>query len=426
MSLPVPAPLPFPISHCARLAAGSGDFLELHLAVDLDELHERLWTLLTRQLRLHSCSLYLNYLGDDREFQVLHRQVASGHPLPWAMRRQLSPARGFLRGNVGIRLYRLENLMPDRDRLEGSPYFRQVMQAEGWGALLSLCVWDEDRPKTVLTMRRSMGRGNFSADEIEWVEALQPHFEVAFRRTQAVQRKQRSLEQAASLLDQLSAGVVLLAPDRSVAFRTPRAERICLEWNALEGNDTRALCDAERLPAAVLKAVEELECDAVAASDTAPPANVCQHAGEIRITGPGDLRASVQRTWMEREPRRVQGTLIVLESAQGGSPVAAQRIGLAGEPLESVLSRREYVVARLVAAGMTNEEIATRLYKSVNTIKSQVASALRKLKLARRVDLVRLWLDQPVDPCTTNRYGRDRPLRILLPATDRAIPYIGP
>lgn len=265
-------PASFEAPSCAGAAAGSDGFLDLHLAVSFDDLHERLWTLLTRHVSPHSCSFYFNYFGGDGEFQVLHRQAAAGHPLPWALRRQLSPARGFLRGNVGIRLYLLENLMPDRDHLEHSPYFRQVMQAEGWGALLSLCIWDEDRPKTVLTMRKSMGRGNFSSAEIGWMEALQPHFEVAFRRIQAVQR--------------------------------------------------------------------------------------------------------------------------MLESARGypGYPgLAVQRAGSAGGLLESVLSPRELAVARLVATGMTNEEIATKLYKSVNTVKSQVASVLRKLKLTRRLELACIW-----------------------------------
>jgi DNA-binding CsgD family transcriptional regulator len=244
------------------------DFLELHLAVTFDDLHERLWALLTRHMSPHSCSLYLNYL-DDGEFRVLHRQASAGHPLPWPLRRQLSPARSFLHGNVGIRLYRLEDLLPDRDHLQASPYFRQVMQAEGWGALLSLCIWDENRPKTVLTMRKSMALGDFSGEEILWMEALQPHFEVAFQRIQIVQR--------------------------------------------------------------------------------------------------------------------------MLESARDYTAFALPHLCSVGGSLEAVLSAREVVVARLVAAGMTNEEIAAKLYKSANTIKSQVASVLRKLRLTRRIELACLW-----------------------------------
>lgn len=89
--------------------------------------------------------------------------------------------------------------------------------------------------------------------------------------------------------------------------------------------------------------------------------------------------------------RRIQAVQHMLESIRGYPVLAAQRAGSAGGLLQSVLSPREFAVARLVAAGMTNEEIATKLYKSVDTVKSQVAAVLRKLKLNRRAELACMW-----------------------------------
>lgn len=60
-----------------------------------------------------------------------------------------------------------------------------------------------------------------------------------------------------------------------------------------------------------------------------------------------------------------------------------------GVPEETaVLTDRELAVTRLVARGMSNSEIANELFVSTATVKSHVASILRKLDLRDRVQVV--------------------------------------
>lgn len=61
-----------------------------------------------------------------------------------------------------------------------------------------------------------------------------------------------------------------------------------------------------------------------------------------------------------------------------------QRGEVSGEPL----SDRESVVLRLIARGFSNKEIAVRLETNVKTIETQKASALRKLNINRRNEIV--------------------------------------
>jgi DNA-binding NarL/FixJ family response regulator len=58
----------------------------------------------------------------------------------------------------------------------------------------------------------------------------------------------------------------------------------------------------------------------------------------------------------------------------------------AGDP---TLSRQELKVLRLVAEGLTNPEIGTRLYLSRHTVKEYLSHAMRKLEVGNRIEAVR-------------------------------------
>ncbi|MEV6151544.1 response regulator transcription factor [Nonomuraea sp. NPDC052129] len=76
-------------------------------------------------------------------------------------------------------------------------------------------------------------------------------------------------------------------------------------------------------------------------------------------------------------------------------PVAARLVAeLRGQPREpsrfhgqELLSSRELEVARMIAVGATNREIAARLFITEGTVKNHVSSMLRKLGLRDRTQL---------------------------------------
>lgn len=84
----------------------------------------------------------------------------------------------------------------------------------------------------------------------------------------------------------------------------------------------------------------------------------------------------------------------VLGTAPGEEPEFQK--SLANPPI----TERETDVLRLIAWGRSNKEIADKLRLSIKTVEAHRASALRKLGLRDRVDVLRLallqgWLDDP-------------------------------
>ncbi len=55
---------------------------------------------------------------------------------------------------------------------------------------------------------------------------------------------------------------------------------------------------------------------------------------------------------------------------------------------EAGISKREYEVLELIAAGLSNQEIAARLFVSNSTVKTHVSNILAKLDASRRTEAI--------------------------------------
>ena len=95
----------------------------------------------------------------------------------------------------------------------------------------------------------------------------------------------------------------------------------------------------------------------------------------IKVVAAGDalLAPSVTRRLLER----------FADSLPGDAPAAVQ-------PPTEALTSRELEILTLLAAGLSNAELAERLYLGETTVKTHVSSILRKLGLRDRVQAV-IW-----------------------------------
>jgi len=74
-----------------------------------------------------------------------------------------------------------------------------------------------------------------------------------------------------------------------------------------------------------------------------------------------------------------------------------------GGAAKVALSSRQLDVLRLVAHGLSNQEIAAELVISVNTVKFHVRTIFRQLGIHNRVEAARVWAEAP--PRASGRRG---------------------
>ncbi len=80
---------------------------------------------------------------------------------------------------------------------------------------------------------------------------------------------------------------------------------------------------------------------------------------------------------------------------RGGDAAAAIAVAAVGSvAAPGLLTRREREIAELVASGLSNREIATRLFISKRTVDAHVEHIFSKLEISSRVQLTVLLQDQ--------------------------------
>lgn len=249
-------------------------------------------------------------------------------------------------------------------RVESSTRFREVLVPEGLRHELRAIYRDQHGPWAAMILLRADGRDDFDAQEVELLTAINEPLTRALRRLLLLAEIQAHAQPDAPGLLLLEAGG---APQSRSELQVRHASPTARQW--LEQVDDSS---AGPLPYSIyslaLRAAREGH--AVARIRARSGRWLTVHAEAAAATG-GAISLILQ-------PSRPHEIAQILAGAYG-------------------LTAREAEVARLVAAGCNNEEIARLLFVSRYTVEDHLKKSYEKLGVRSRSELVsRLFFDQYV------------------------------
>jgi DNA-binding CsgD family transcriptional regulator len=166
--------------------------LRLHASIDIHEFWRALLSILDELMPHDACVAYLGYLDFTKTWDASRILTTPNarRPREWLeRRREVSVMPAFALSRIGLKLYRLSDVVPDLQQLRDSEFFRHYMAAEGWYYSVSLLFWDADRLVSEIVIRRTAEQGDFTARQMALLQRLHPHLETTLRRLSAVERR---------------------------------------------------------------------------------------------------------------------------------------------------------------------------------------------------------------------------------------------
>jgi DNA-binding CsgD family transcriptional regulator len=166
--------------------------LRLHASIDIHEFWNALLSIFGELMPHDACVAYLDYIDFTKTWDASRILTTPNalRPRQWLeRRREVSLMPAFTLSRIGLKVYRLSQVVPDMQQLRASEFFRRYMAAEGWYYSASLLFWHRDRLVSEIVIRRTVEQGDFTTREMALLQRLHPHLETTLQRLSAVERR---------------------------------------------------------------------------------------------------------------------------------------------------------------------------------------------------------------------------------------------
>lgn len=361
--------------------------LKLHAANDIPAFWAALQAMLGEMTPHDALIVYLNFLDFETSWQATEILATPNaqRPTTWFQnRRQVDMTPQFVMSQPRkIKTYRLSDVVPDQSELRRSAFFKEFLEPFGWHHLAVALYWRGDRVGSQIAIRRTEKQGDFTAKEIAFLEAVHPHVETVLHRLLAYEEERARRRWLEAFNHHLPFALLFLNWEMKPLYVNQAGLDQCALWKfgptKARAYQPRAVFAA---PAEVLRVCATLKAEWLDHQSAGKP-----HPGGATTvphpTQPG-FTATIRLHVEEHVRTAYPGFIVYLEN-QTSVPALDQ---LPAHSLLAQLTVAEREIARHVTEGLDNEEIARRLRKSIKTVKGQLTSIFKKLKVSGRNQLM--------------------------------------
>jgi DNA-binding CsgD family transcriptional regulator len=266
--------------------------------------------------------------------------------------------------------------------LHRSVFYKKLLrrcEAE-YGA--SVVAWRDTTWLATLTVMRNKQQGDFSDEQMEELQALQPHFACVIRRMAKHQETRLIDSSLRHFMSSLPTATLILDWNLKVMHYNSTASHLCSQWK--NGAHTSFFKAPRRIqvPGDILAELEHMRPSIMAQKWGQGPGGRRSMHFDYRHPSTHWLSASIEFL-PSRSLSLSKGTFLVTLKEEHSS----NRDGLLSDKL-SQLTRRERECALLAAQGLHNRDIASKLGKSEITVRNQLSSIYRKLGIDTRHKLI--------------------------------------
>ena len=266
--------------------------------------------------------------------------------------------------------------------LHRSPYYKKVLLPldSEYGA--SVVAWRDTTWLATLTVMRNKEQGDFSDEQMQELQALQPHFACVIRRMAKNQDTRLIDSSLRHFMSSLPTANLILDWNLKVMHYNSIASHLCSQWKNGAHASLFKVPRRIQVPGDILAELERVRPSIMAQKWGQGPGGRKSLQLEYRHPSTPCLSASIEFL-PSRSLSLSKGTFLLTlrqEDASNGGGSLSDKI--------NQLTRRERECALLAAQGLQNRDIASKLGKSEITVRNQLSSIYRKLGIDTRHKLI--------------------------------------
>jgi len=382
-----PATKTRPLAVPANLSSGTlAALAPVAGARDVSQFWQALLVLLRETLAFDTAFLwydYFDFANSSQSSLVLESPWREREPGYWQERRSYHPTPQFLKDHPGEALHRVSDTLSG-EALWASPFYQRFMYPEGWEYGITVSFWRGQEVGANLVLYRTLDQADFSAEEENWLRALQPFLETVLMRLIEDQQQHALHATLANFVSGLPIGVILLNWNLQPVFINDEGYKQSFFWTHGTARPYAVMPRKEfRVPPDLCEACESLRQTWL--KDSSSTAQI-----ELTVTSRHAEMAAIVRAQLVQGISAHRPCFLIrfagLSSrAHETFPPSEQQIKILAQ-----LTPAEREVTILLTRGLSNREIAGKLHRERCTVKDHLSHIYSKLGVRNRTQLASL------------------------------------